>query len=61
MTHPDTSGMLRFVTDELQNAEDAGDRGPFLLELVLMLYFLTYFFQCGSLDTSFPAGMGLMA
>ena len=53
--------MLRFVTDELQNAEDAGDRGPFLLELVLMLYFLTYFFQCGSLDTSFPAGMGLMA
>jgi hypothetical protein len=27
MTNPDTSGMLRFVTDELQDAEDAGDRG----------------------------------
>lgn len=27
MTNPDTSGMLRFLTDELQAAEDAGDRG----------------------------------
>ncbi|PPQ64241.1 hypothetical protein CVT24_008644 [Panaeolus cyanescens] len=26
MTNPDTSGMLRFLTDELQDAEDAGDR-----------------------------------
>ncbi|KAH8099275.1 sphingomyelin phosphodiesterase [Cristinia sonorae] len=26
MSHPDTSGMLRFLTDELQAAEDAGDR-----------------------------------
>ncbi|KAF5312831.1 hypothetical protein D9619_002710 [Psilocybe cf. subviscida] len=26
MTNPDTSGMLRFLTDELQEAEDAGDR-----------------------------------
>ncbi|TRM70481.1 Metallo-dependent phosphatase-like protein [Schizophyllum amplum] len=26
MTHPDTSGILRFLTDELQEAEDAGDR-----------------------------------
>ncbi|KAJ3527846.1 hypothetical protein NM688_g8072 [Phlebia brevispora] len=26
MTVPDTSGMLRFLTDELQDAEDAGDR-----------------------------------
>jgi len=26
MSNPDTSGMLRFVTDELQDAEDAGDR-----------------------------------
>lgn len=27
MTNPDTSGMLRFLTDQLQEAEDAGDRG----------------------------------
>jgi hypothetical protein len=27
MTNPDVSGMLRFLTDELQDAEDAGDRG----------------------------------
>ncbi|KAF7373118.1 Sphingomyelin phosphodiesterase [Mycena sanguinolenta] len=27
MTNPDNSGMLRFLTDELQDAEDAGDRG----------------------------------
>ncbi|THH03993.1 hypothetical protein EW145_g5843 [Phellinidium pouzarii] len=26
MTSPDTSGMLRFLTDELQDAEDAGER-----------------------------------
>ncbi|KAG9312426.1 Metallo-dependent phosphatase-like protein [Chiua virens] len=26
-SHPDTSGMMRFLTDELQDAEDAGDRG----------------------------------
>ena len=26
-TNPDVSGMLRFLTDELQDAEDAGDRG----------------------------------
>ncbi|KAF8132234.1 Metallo-dependent phosphatase-like protein [Mycena galopus ATCC 62051] len=26
MTNPDNSGMLRFLTDELQEAEDAGDR-----------------------------------
>jgi hypothetical protein len=26
MTNPDTSGMLRFLTDELQDAEDSGDR-----------------------------------
>ncbi|KAH7914741.1 Metallo-dependent phosphatase-like protein [Hygrophoropsis aurantiaca] len=25
-SHPDTSGILRFLTDELQDAEDAGDR-----------------------------------
>ncbi|KAJ3502823.1 hypothetical protein NLJ89_g8715 [Agrocybe chaxingu] len=27
MTNPDNSGMLRFLTDELQDAEDTGDRG----------------------------------
>ncbi|EMD41863.1 hypothetical protein CERSUDRAFT_147242 [Gelatoporia subvermispora B] len=26
LTHPDTSGMLRFLTDELQDAEDTGER-----------------------------------
>jgi hypothetical protein len=26
MTNPDNSGMLRFLTDELQDAEDAGDK-----------------------------------
>lgn len=27
MENPDRSGMLRFLTDELQAAEDAGERG----------------------------------
>ena len=27
LTQPDNSGMLRFLTDELQDAEDNGDRG----------------------------------
>ena len=35
MTNPDTSGMLRFMTDELQDAEDAGDRGWSLFDLYL--------------------------
>ena len=35
MTNPDTSGMLRFVTDELQDAEDAGDRGSSSSDLYL--------------------------
>jgi sphingomyelin phosphodiesterase len=35
MTNPDTSGMLRFVTDELQDAEDAGDRGSSIFDLYL--------------------------
>ena len=30
MTNPDTSGMLRFLTDQLQDAEDAGDRGALI-------------------------------
>jgi len=31
MTNPDVSGMLRFLTDELQDAEDAGERGHICL------------------------------
>ena len=27
LTQADNSGMLRFLTDELQDAEDKGDRG----------------------------------
>jgi len=30
MTNPDNSGMLRFLTDELQDAEDAGDKGQLI-------------------------------
>jgi hypothetical protein len=31
LTHPDVSGMLRFLTDELQDAEDKGERGMSLI------------------------------
>ena len=31
LTHPDVSGMLRFLTDELQDAEDKGERGMSLM------------------------------
>lgn len=37
MTNPDTSGMLRFLTDELQGAEDAGDRGSLISWLEALL------------------------
>jgi hypothetical protein len=39
MTDPDVSGMLRMLTDELQDAEDAGDRGeyPVLDRSLLMM------------------------
>ena len=30
MTNPDNSGMLRFLTDELHDAEDAGDKGQLI-------------------------------
>ena len=30
LTEADNSGMLRFLTDELQDAEDKGDRGTFI-------------------------------
>ncbi len=36
MTNPDVSGMLRFLTDELQDAEDAGDRGKRNVQSVLL-------------------------
>lgn len=39
MTNPDTSGMLRFLTDELQDAEDAGDRGSSSFDLHLCGFF----------------------
>jgi hypothetical protein len=37
MTTPDVSGLFRFVTDELQDAEDVGDRG--LLKMICLLLF----------------------
>ena len=37
MTNPDTSGMLRFVTDELQDAEDAGDRGSSSFDFLFLI------------------------
>ena len=37
LSHPDTSGMLRFLTDELQDAEDNGDRGTCLVVSMLRL------------------------
>ena len=46
MSNPGTSGMLRFVTDDLQDTEDDGDRGLSSLDL----------FQSGSLNAlSFSA------
>lgn len=36
VTNPDTSGMLRFVTDELQDAEDAGDRGSYSFQFIFV-------------------------
>jgi sphingomyelin phosphodiesterase len=33
MSTSDNSGMLRFLTDELQDAEDAGDRGELHKEI----------------------------
>jgi hypothetical protein len=45
MTNPDTSGMLRFVTDELQDAEDAGDRGSSSFNLPLPKHEMIFFFS----------------
>ena len=33
----DNSGMLRFLTDELQDAEDKGDRGMIIRDLIVRL------------------------
>ena len=41
LSHPDTSGMLRFLTDELQDAEDNGDRGMSLAVPLRLLTFRT--------------------
>ena len=58
MSNPDTSGMLRFLTDELQNAEDAGDRGSFSFDPYSCdCSDMIVFSQSGSLDTSLAAGM----
>ena len=46
MTNADVSGMLRFLTDELQDAEDAGDRGTF--HILRRPFGLTAGNQCGS-------------
>jgi hypothetical protein len=57
----DNSGMLRFLTDELQDAEDIGDRGMSRATPRSSLVFFTDFIdQFGSLATFFPAGMGQM-
>jgi hypothetical protein len=47
LTQPDVSGMLRFLTDELQDAEDKGERGmchyrPFLRLLTFSTTSLDY-------------------
>jgi hypothetical protein len=55
----DNSGMLRFLTDELQDAEDKGDRGMSLRELVA-LDFTDVSGQFGLWATSSPAGMEQM-
>lgn len=60
VTNPDTSGMLRFVTDELQDAEDAGDRGSYSFQFIFVqLLWNDHLFQSGSLDMSLPDGMVL--
>jgi sphingomyelin phosphodiesterase len=38
LSQADNSGMLRFLTDELQDAEDKGDRGVSPLQTPLVVY-----------------------
>jgi hypothetical protein len=55
LSQPDNSGMLRFLTDELQDAEDQGDRGVSLKQ-PLVVYLLT---SAASLDSrSRPQRLG---
>ena len=42
MTNPDNSGMLRFLTDELQDAEDAGERGSSWFDYICVVSSLTW-------------------
>jgi len=44
LAQADNSGMLRFLTDELQDAEDKGDRGV-LVPCDLTMHLLTLFFS----------------
>ena len=53
----DNSGMLRFLTDELQDAEDKGDRGTFISRASSLLYFTDIFDKFGLSATFSPAGM----
>jgi hypothetical protein len=39
LAQADNSGMLRFLTDELQDAEDQGDRGMTLAKLAALFCF----------------------
>jgi hypothetical protein len=49
LTHPDVSGMLRFLTDELQDAEDKGDRGmSFAIPFVRLVTFSSTSLDYGS-------------
>jgi hypothetical protein len=41
LAEADNSGMLRFLTDELQDAEDKGDRGVSLAKLAVLLVSIT--------------------
>jgi len=41
LAQTDNSGMLRFLTDELQDAEDQGDRGMTLAKLAVLFSFLS--------------------
>lgn len=58
LSQADSSGMLRFLTDELQDAEDQGDRGVSLA--TSWLTFTDPFHQFGFSVTSSAVGMERM-